>query len=122
MSCEYLFEVVVGDTLSIPILIADPRTGTKYNLTGCTVYFDVRLKGGTGFVIQKQVTSHTDPVNGSTRIDINATTMDGLSADSLYEFGVKVKDPSVTLDGGAYEFSVEFDSPYFKAIKKRTQE
>ena len=122
MSCEYAFTVTVGDSLELGLTVTDPSTSTAYNLTGCTVYFDAKAQGSTSYAFQKQYTSFTDPTNGKTVLGVGTTITDSLSPNTYYDFGVKVKNPSVIVDGQAQEFTIDFEINTFKTLPRRTQE
>ena len=63
-----------GDTESIIVTIEDNSGGTV-NITGYTFYFTVKENESDGdgsALILRNVTSHTDPVNGQTVISLPA--------------------------------------------------
>ncbi len=83
--------IIRGDSASIDFAIA----GT--DLTGATVYFTAKPAltddaTDTSAVITKEVTSHTDPTNGKTVIDLDPS--DTNVTPGIYYYDIQVKKAS----------------------------
>lgn len=83
-----------GDDVSIPFTI------TGVDLTGVTVYFTVKPEDSVdtdsttdaAAVIKKQTTTHSDPTNGKTIIDLSST--DTNVTPGIYKWDIQTKDAS----------------------------
>lgn len=87
-------QIIRRDDVKLTVTITDDE-GNPLNLTGAKVYFTVkRNKRDTDAqaVITQEVTTHIDPVNGVTEVDLTAEQTD-LEPRS-YFFDVQVKDSS----------------------------
>jgi hypothetical protein len=96
-------------TLSVEVKDAD---GNAYDLTGCTLFHTVKENESDSdddAVIKSDVTTHTDPTNGESEIDVPDTDTDDLTPGDYY-YDVQLKDASgniYTLEKGV--MTVEYD-------------
>lgn len=70
------------------------------DLTDCTVFFTAKptisnASDDSDAVIEKEVTDHTDPTNGTTVISLTPT--DTNIAPGLYYYDIQVKKDAVTI-------------------------
>lgn len=80
-------EIDSGDDETI-VLTREKQDGTKHDITGWTFWLTVKDHPNdpdSDAVLQKQVTSHSDPTNGETRIDLTASDTSGLSGAYRYD-------------------------------------
>ncbi|WP_438979913.1 BppU family phage baseplate upper protein [Polynucleobacter sp.] len=66
--------------------------GTPYNLTDCTVFFTVKLRDidtDAQALITKTITSHSDPTNGVTQLDLSHTDTNFKPGTYKYDFQLK---------------------------------
>lgn len=95
MSDDFLnLTIIRGDTVSITFTLTD-ENGDPVNLTGSTVYFTAKKQidddaADAKAVISKDVTSHSDPVNGETII--NLTSSDTDIDLGIYFYDIQIKD------------------------------
>lgn len=101
MASNQNIEIKRGTTLPIDVNITDAN-GDPIDLTGATVYFtaktaesDVSLDDSTA-AIKKDVTVHTDPAQGETKITLDAD--DTTINPGNYYYDITVKYPAI---GGA---------------------
>jgi hypothetical protein len=76
-----------GDTQRYKLTLKDVSTGTPIDLTGATIWFTMKpaiTDDDTNAVIQKQVTSHTDAVNGETEIVLTNADTQNLVLGTYY--------------------------------------
>lgn len=81
-----------GTDYTIPVTLS--TGGVAYNLTGATIFFTAKKYKDAAAddslaVITKDVTSHTDPVNGISEIILTSTQTD--VAEGEYECDVRIK-------------------------------
>lgn len=86
--------IIRGDTTAITFTL------TGYDLTGSTVFFTAKPAltddaADANAVITKEVTSHSDPTNGITIIDLDSTDTD--VTPGTYYYDVQIKDSSGTI-------------------------
>lgn len=76
-----------GDTRAINVTVTD-SAGAAVDLTGGTVFFTLNASSDptddTDAVVEKSVTSHTDPTHGLTTITLDHADTDSLAADIYY--------------------------------------
>lgn len=83
-----------GDQFTKEIVFTD-NIGEPIDITWCTVYFTIREEGSvwdnddTNALIQKDVTSHTDAVNGKTSVFLSSTDTDQDIWSYLWEVQIK---------------------------------
>lgn len=80
-----------GDTLVLRLTITE--NGVAVNITAWTFWLTIKTKetdADVSAVIQKKVTSHTDPTNGKTAIIASASETDVLLGKYFYD--VQYKD------------------------------
>jgi len=85
------FEFVRGDDQILAL--AFTLDGVPKDITGWTIFFTVKKKvedDDADAVIKKEITTHTDPMNGKTEIPILDTETDPL--DGVYFYDVQYKD------------------------------
>lgn len=85
-----------GDTETIAVTFRDENSAL-INITGYTVFFTVKRKQDISkddsvAVIQKDVTSHTDPVNGATEIVLSSS--DTAIGEGSYIYDIQTNDGS----------------------------
>lgn len=87
-------EIIRGDNEAIEVQFIDTETSKPIDITGYTVYFTVnttkRDTNDDDAIIRKDVTNHTDPVNGKTVI-LLSTTDTNLDPRNYY-YDVQFKD------------------------------
>jgi hypothetical protein len=85
-----------GDDKQFDLHFAYSGTGSPLNITGFSVYFTVKnsisdLDGSA--IIQKIVTTHTSPINGSSNFILNNSDTSGLS-EKTYFYDIQFKNTS----------------------------
>ncbi len=99
-------EVFRADDTTLTITFKD-SAGTAIDITGYTVWFIVKERREDTDIealINKTVTSHSDPTNGITTVDLTNSDTD-IVADNLF-YGIKWKDTSddvLTIDDGDFK-------------------
>ena len=87
-----------GDDVT-KILNFEDNSGNAINITGWTVFFTVKksyLKSDDEALIKKDITSHSDPSNGKTKLVINASDTDDMNnGDYYYDIQVKKGDGKI---------------------------
>lgn len=85
--------VIRGDTHTINLTISS--SGSRVDLTGYTVFFTVNAEknpaSDTSAVIQKNITSHTDPTEGQTTISLSSSDTASVTPGS-YWYDIQLKD------------------------------
>lgn len=82
--------------------------GTAYDISSWTFWLTVkesRSDADSEAAIQKTVTSHTNPTNGETEIDITASDTDSLEGNYVYDMQYKTSassDPKTFMKGQMY--------------------
>lgn len=111
--------VVRGDTDTSTITFKD-SDGAAIDITGATVFFTVKLKenlydsNDNTAVISEDITTHTDPTNGETTLELSATDT-ALNSKAEYYFDIQLKNAGGDiLSGQKGDFVVSED------ITKRT--
>lgn len=86
--------IIRGDNRNIDVSFFESDGTTPINLTGATVYFTVNANNApasdTGAAITKDVSIHTDPEEGETRISLSPA--DTEIAPGTYNYDVQLKD------------------------------
>ncbi len=85
-------EVYRGDSKTYELEFLDEQ-GNKLDLTNIEITFTVKRSvydDDSQAIIQKTITSHTDPVNGITRISLTPADTD--KPDGVYIFDIQMKD------------------------------
>lgn len=87
--------LIRGDSRNIDVGFLQSDGVTPVNLTGGTVYFTVNSSADpaddTAAAVQKNVTVHTAPTLGQTRITLSPTDTSALAAGTYY-YDVQFKD------------------------------
>lgn len=81
-----------GDDWKLDVTLKD-EDGLAIDLTGATVFFTVKENesdADTSAVITEDVTSHTDPTNGETSIEVSDTETDDVDPGTYY-YDIQVK-------------------------------
>lgn len=87
-----MLEIPVGDEFSLQVVIEDPETGLPVDITGATVFFTIKkmlAQDDASAVVVKNVSSHTDPTNGETEIELSST--DNNVPEGEYYWSLRVK-------------------------------
>ena len=85
-------EVYRGDDKTYNVVFKDGE-GEVINITGWEVFFTVKNKAtdtDAQAIIQKKVTSHTDPTNGETEISLTHDDTD--ITVKYYDYDIQIKD------------------------------
>lgn len=85
-------EVYRGDSKTYELEFLDEQ-GNKLDLTNVEITFTVKRSvydDDSQAIIQKTITSHTDPINGITRINLSPQDTD--QPDGVYVFDIQMKD------------------------------
>jgi len=85
-------EVYRGDSKTYELEFLDEQ-GNKLDLTNVEITFTVKRSvydDDSQAIIQKIITSHTDPTNGITRISLTPADTD--KEDGVYVFDIQMKD------------------------------
>lgn len=89
MSSTTDIQIVRGDDEAIELEFTDELTSAAVDLTGSTIMFTVRAsKSDTdddNALIQKDVTTHSDPTSGKTTINLLKTDTDVATGDYYYD-------------------------------------
>ncbi len=83
-----------GDTINIDVTIQDSN-GTAVDITGYTFFFTVKTTKSdkdADAIITKDVTSHTAPASGQTRITLSSTQT--AVAVGVHYYDIQMKDTS----------------------------
>ena len=99
------FEIIQGDDSAIQVTFKD-EDGVAINITGYTVYFTVKKKpdadeDDSTAVLKKEVTSHTDPTNGITNIEIAKADTEDVEP-RRYFYDLQLKDGSGKISSSKY--------------------
>lgn len=76
-----------GDTQRYKLTLKDATTGSPIDITGATIWFTMKpaiSDDDTNAIIQKQVTTHTDAVNGITEVVLTNADTQNLSLGTYY--------------------------------------
>src|SRR5688572_22316142 len=88
-------DIIRGDTRNIDVTFYESDGTTPIDLTGGTVYFTVNSSNDpaddTTAAISKDVTDHTAPTLGTTRITLDPADTEDLTAGTYY-YDVQLKD------------------------------
>lgn len=99
--------ITVGDSHDYSFTFTDGG-GTRYDITGWTVYFTVKVSWSDSdddALISKTVTSHDYPTDGETSINLTASETDVEPGVYIYDFQVKNGQGDVmTLTTGTVQF------------------
>jgi len=99
-----MLEIIRGDTTDITVTITD-ENGSAVDITGATVYFTIKSKisdDDSNSLIQKEITNHTDPINGKTTISLSATETAEFPPDN-YVWDLQIKFPDGTVTSAKYD-------------------
>lgn len=91
-------EVIRGDDVSMSLTFRD-NDGDLIDITGYTVFFTVKdhlAKPDTEALIEKSTTSHTDPTNGQTTIELTSTDTD--IDEGLYDYDFQLKTDTAKIN------------------------
>lgn len=82
-----------GDARTFNVVFKESGAGTPIDITGFSVWFTVKDAIGDSDpgVIQKIVTNHDDPTNGSTSFQVSHTDTSGLS-EKAYLYDIQYND------------------------------
>lgn len=99
------FEIIQGDDHAIQVTFKD-EDGVAINITGYTVYFTVKKKpdadeDDSTAVLKKEVSSHTDPTNGITNIEIAGADTEDVEP-RRYFYDLQLKDASDKISSSKY--------------------
>jgi hypothetical protein len=86
-----ILTAIKGDTTIFELTITD-QDGVAVNLTGATVFLTVKTKPNdtdASAILKKDVTAHTDPTHGITRVILSNTEMN--IAPGAYYYDIQVK-------------------------------
>lgn len=103
-------EVKKGVPLTWTLEFED-ENGIPYDLTGKTIMFTVKyqddvLDNDTTAIIQKNITSHSDPTNGTTVITLTAVDTAIAIGDYKYDIRIYQASPELILNSDAGQFVV----------------
>lgn len=101
-------EVCRGDDVSFPVTFTDSN-GLPLNITGWKIYFTVKLSyddnaTDSSASIAKDITVHTDPLNGKSSVDLS--NLDTNISPGKYIYDIQVKDAQakiITAVKGTFE-------------------
>lgn len=92
--------LIRGDSRNIDVTFLQSDGVTPVDLTGGTAYLTVNISSDptddTAAAIQKNVTTHTAPTLGQTRITLSPTDTSALTAGTYY-YDVQFKDAAGTI-------------------------
>lgn len=94
-----------GDTQIYKLRLTDPEH-SPIDLTGCTIWFTMKLNPDdpdSAALIQKVVTTHTNPTNGETKVSLTAEDTAKLIPGKCHYYDFQYKSTSdqvVTLEAG----------------------
>lgn len=85
--------IIRGDTYNMPITFNN-SDWSVVDLTGCVIFFTVKPKGNSksddsDSVIQKRISSHTDPTHGKSLLVLSSTDTDIAYWEYIYDFQLK---------------------------------
>jgi len=86
-AAEQHFEFDQGDDETLKIT-REQSDGTALDITNYTFWLTIKRSprdSDTNAVVQLKVTSHTDPVNGKTEIDLKKADTESLSGSYFYD-------------------------------------
>ena len=89
--------IIKGDTTSISVTFTD-SDGAAIDITGTTIFFTVKNDTGkddTYAVIQKNVTSHSDPTNGITAIPLSSTETNVKAGTYSWDLQIKYSNGDI---------------------------
>jgi len=94
----YNLRITKKDTKSYALTFEDVE-GVAIDITGWTLYFTVKANlsdSDEDAIISKDVTLHTDPTNGKTKVTVTSDDTDHEPGNYYYDFQFKKLDNSVT--------------------------
>ena len=99
------FELIQGDDEAITVTFKD-EDGVAIDITGYTVFFTIKKRpdedsDDSDAIFKATITSHTDPANGITTIDIPRDTMADIEA-RRYVYDLQLKDTSDKINSSKY--------------------
>ena len=109
--------IIKRDSYSFPIIFKDANCAVM-DITGYTLFFTVKTlanldNADTSALIQKSITSHTDPTHGESLITLTSTDTDQTAG--TYYYDIQIKSPSGNISSCVKgEFIIEQD------VTKRT--
>ena len=110
--------IIKRDSYSFPIFFTDENCA-ELDITGYTLFFTVKTlatldSADTSAIIQKSITSHTDPTHGKSLIELSNTDTDETAG--TYYYDVQLKSPTGAITSCVKgEFIIEQD------VTKRTE-
>ncbi len=87
-----------GDTVNLDITVTD-SDGSAVNITGYTFFFTCKTNNDDSdddALIKKDVTSHTNPTGGITRITLSKTDTDVTIGNHYYDIQMKDLSGNIT--------------------------
>lgn len=102
--------VIRGDDVTLTMTFRD-SDGNAIDITGGTVFFTVKKRlsqTDAQAAIQKEVTSHSDPTNGQTRVALSKTDTDITPGVYKYDFQLRTAGGSIQ-SSSAGRFTVKRD-------------
>jgi len=85
---EFDWLIAQGDTDFMEIEIVDEETNVPVDISGAVIYFTVKKSYSdidSQAVIYKEITEHTDPINGKSRFDILSSDTNKPISKYLYD-------------------------------------
>ncbi|MCP4763326.1 MAG: hypothetical protein GY870_16245 [archaeon] len=104
-------DVTRGDSVNFPLTFTEKATGDPLVITGAIVYLTIRnkktliSKDDSDAIFQKIQTSHSEPLNGKTNVEITPTDWDSINIPDddwvdyeyvQYKYGISITMPSGT--------------------------
>ena len=92
------FNIYQKTSKGIELIFRDKTNGGYKDITGWTIYFTVkesRNDSDDNAIIKKDITDHSDPINGKSLIEL--TVLDSNKTPNNYWYDIKYKDTN----GGA---------------------
>ncbi len=82
---------IEGDDFTYSLKFTD-SDGNNKDITNWTIWFTMKEKPTAtdgNAVVQKKVTSHTDPTKGETEVDVSSSDLEDSSGNYYYDFQYK---------------------------------
>lgn len=103
--------IIRGDDKYYNLTFTD-GTGSAIDITNWTIYFTVKSNlsdtDDSNALIQKDVSSHTDPTNGKTRVHLTHGDTDLTKGDYYYDIQVKKDNGDIiTVVNGIFEVAYD---------------
>ena len=86
-----MLEIPIGDAFVLSVVIEDPDTGLPVDITDAKVMFTLKktlLQEDADAPLKKDITIHSDPINGTTEIPL--TNADTSIASGEYYWSLRV--------------------------------